>query len=315
MEGRGEQQGIARLDTIPSQSEVEPSDDDVDEIMRQLPANHPLTRLQPRLSSSPLVDIPSPTPEKETRPSSASSEMSFKVPFGKTSNTRSAKELFQQVKTPAPPATPPKAKTPPTPPPWEAPQPAFPDDPAPLRRSSSRDFTGSRWEMGFAANRVRAESKSPERSVRERERERRSREMGRGPNPINRTQSAAQVAPAPRSLSSAAPESRIRSASVVPQPARPSSALGSQAGALYRAPSYKLIGGRMVESMFQDRTRAEDPIVWSGGSAAEQVPPVNILQSNYLITTKDGRRQTLAEYEKSLIQDYKRRSQQNLNLA
>ena len=30
---------------------------------------------------------------------------------------------------------------------------------------------------------------------------------------------------------------------------------------------------------------------------------------------KDGRRQTLAEYEKSLIQDYKRRSQQNLNLT
>ena len=67
--------------------------------------------------------------------------------------------------------------------------------------------------------------------------------MGRGPNPINRTQSAAQVrrtcfqiliiflfsnpnhhheqvAPAPRSLSSAAPESRIRSASVAPQQAR-----------------------------------------------------------------------------------------------
>merc|ERR1711953_375602 len=101
-------------------------------------------------------------------------------------------------------------------------------------------------------------------------------------NPINRTQSAAQVAPAPRSLSSAAPESRVRSASVAPQQARPSGALGVQAGALYRAPSYKLIGGRMVESMFQDRTRAEDPIVWSGGSAAEQVPPVNILQSNYL---------------------------------
>ena len=30
---------------------------------RHLPSNHPLTRLQPRLSSSPLVDIPSPTPE------------------------------------------------------------------------------------------------------------------------------------------------------------------------------------------------------------------------------------------------------------
>ena len=28
---------------------------------------------------------------------------------------------------------------------------------------------------------------------------------------------------------------------------------------------------------------------------------------------KDGRRQTMAEYEKKLIQDYKRRSQQNLN--
>ena len=43
---------------------------------------------------------------------------------------------------------------------------------------------------------MRAESKSPERSVRERERERRSREMGRNQqraNPINRTQSAAQV--------------------------------------------------------------------------------------------------------------------------
>ena len=34
-----------------------------------------------------------------------------------------------------------------------------------------------------------------------------------------------------------------------------------------------------------------------------------------MIFAQDGRRQTLAEYEKSLIQDYRRRSQQNLNLA
>ena len=41
-------------------------------------------------------------------------------------------------------------------------------------------------------------------------------------NPQDRTHDNAdhQVAPAPRSLYSAAPESRIRSASVVPQPAR-----------------------------------------------------------------------------------------------
>ena len=32
----------------------------------------------------------------------------------------------------------------------------------------------------------------------------------------------------------------------------------------------------------------------------------------YLIKTKDGRKQTLAEYEKSLVEDYKRRSQLNL---
>ena len=38
-----------------------------------------------------------------------------------------SRKNVHQVKTPAPPATPPKAKTPPTPPPWEAPQPAFPD--------------------------------------------------------------------------------------------------------------------------------------------------------------------------------------------
>ena len=32
----------------------------------------------------------------------------------------------------------------------------------------------------------------------------------------------------------------------------------------------------------------------------------------YLIKTKDGRKQTLAEYERSLVEDYKRRSQLNL---
>ena len=42
-------------------------------------------------------------------------------------NHLESRKNVHQVKTPAPPATPPKAKTPPTPPPWEAPQPAFPD--------------------------------------------------------------------------------------------------------------------------------------------------------------------------------------------
>ena len=33
----------------------------------------------------------------------------------------------------------------------------------------------------------------------------------------------------------------------------------------------------------------------------------------YLIKTKDGKKQTLAEYEKSLVEDYKKRSQLNLS--
>ena len=37
------------------------------------------------------------------------------------------------------------------------------------------------------------------------------------------------------------------------------------------------------------------------------------LREPYLIKTKDGRKQTLAEYEKSLVEDYKRRSQLNLS--
>ena len=32
-------------------------------VFRHLPSNHPLTKLQARFSSSPIVDLPSPTPE------------------------------------------------------------------------------------------------------------------------------------------------------------------------------------------------------------------------------------------------------------
>ena len=32
-------------------------------VFRHLPSNHPLTKLQARFSSSPVVDLPSPTPE------------------------------------------------------------------------------------------------------------------------------------------------------------------------------------------------------------------------------------------------------------
>ena len=38
-----------------------------------------------------------------------------------------------------------------------------------------------------------------------------------------------------------------------------------------------------------------------------------LLREPYLIKTKDGKKQTLAEYEKSLVEDYKKRSQLNLS--
>ena len=77
-----------------------------------------------------------------------------------------------------------------------------------------------------------------------------------------------------------------------------------------RAPSYRLLGGKLVDSMFQRDTSWKDE---DGCSAAsDQAASLNILREPYLITTKDGKKQTLAEYEKSLVQDYKRRSQLNL---
>ena len=76
-----------------------------------------------------------------------------------------------------------------------------------------------------------------------------------------------------------------------------------------RAPSYRLLGGKLVDSMFpRDTSWKDDP----GSAASDQAASLNILREPYLITTKDGRRQTLAEYEKSLVQDYKKRSQANL---
>ena len=61
--------------------------------------------------------------------------------------------------------------------------------------------------------------------------------------------------------------------------------------------------------MFPRDTTCKDD---AGSAASDQAASLSILREPYLITTKDGRRQTLAEYEKSLVQDYKRRSQINL---
>ena len=64
-----------------------------------------------------------------------------------------------------------------------------------------------------------------------------------------------------------------------------------------------------MDSMFpRDTSWKDDP----GSAASDQAASLNILREPYLITTKDGRRQTLAEYEKSLVQEYKKRSQANL---
>ena len=116
-----------RLDTITSQSEVDPSDSEVDtdDILRHVPVNQVGSFtisspdgiiLQPRSNIreseyenhsdgrtpfSPIncrFDSKSPNQEN-TRPSSVSSELSFKTPFGKTlsSVTSSAKDLFKEI--------------------------------------------------------------------------------------------------------------------------------------------------------------------------------------------------------------------------
>ena len=93
-----------RLDTITSQSEVDPSDSDTEDIMQYVPVNQPLQKLKKSQNSgSPFSQIDpniaeiSQTPD-ETRPNSECSDLSFITPFGKTTNTKSAKDIFNKIK-------------------------------------------------------------------------------------------------------------------------------------------------------------------------------------------------------------------------
>ena len=151
-----------RLDTITSQSEIDPSDTDTEDIMKYVPVNQPLQKVRDMNQSAPSFSPIDPkiaeiSTQDDTRPSSASSGLSFVTPFGKTTNTKPVKDIFNKMKEP--------------------------DNKNPF---SCRP----------PANKYRAESKSPERLSGIR-----GRDSMRGPAPLNRTQSAAQVTRKPRSIS------------------------------------------------------------------------------------------------------------------
>ena len=168
--------------------------------------------------------------------------------------------------------------------------------------------------------REREESRSPERSSLAGEVRSRGRDTVRL-GPVTRTQSAASVRQPGERLQDRS--SSVRSSSQQ----RPSSALGSVVSSssegLYRSPSYRLLGGRLMDTLAsRDSSWREE----ASGGQGDQI--LNITRSDhqcapyqsyqysrepYLIKTKDGRKQTLAEYEKSLVEDYKRRSQLNLS--
>jgi hypothetical protein len=160
-----------RLDTITSQSEVDPSDSDTEDIMQYVPVNQPLQKLKKSQNSGssfspidPNIAEISQTPD-ETRPNSESSDLSFITPFGKTTNTKSAKDIFNKIKQP----------------------------------NHEMDFENPFSRHGPPTDKNRAESKSPERytgsSVLQ------GRDTFQGPAPLNRTQSAAHVTSKPRSIS------------------------------------------------------------------------------------------------------------------
>ena len=108
--------------------------------------------------------------------------------------------------------------------------------------------------------RERSESRSPERfnsaSLRSRGRE----TVRAGPGPVVRTQSAA-------SLRSSVQRQQDRSSSLAP-PAqqRPSSGLTSSSESLYRSPSYRLLGGKLMDTMLTSRDSSwRDDGAGSGG--------------------------------------------------
>ena len=177
--------------------------------------------------------------------------------------------------------------------------------------------------------REREESRSPERYSLAGEVRSRGRDTVRL-GPVTRTQSAASVRQAGERLqdrsSSVRPAGeRLQDRSSSQQ--RPSSALGSVVSSssegLYRSPSYRLLGGRLMDTLAsRDSSWREE----ASGGQGDQILNITRLDHQsaphqsyeysrepYLIKTKDGRKQTLAEYEKSLVEDYKRRSQLNLS--
>ncbi|XP_023346357.1 uncharacterized protein LOC111715279 isoform X2 [Eurytemora carolleeae] len=257
-EGISRAQGPERLDTITSQSEVDPSDTEID----FQPSNQNLERVKDQQSFSPFspLDPRFLTGSPDTRPSSAGSEVSFKTPFGKTATSGPVRDIYAQIK--------------------------------PNQTSRKRE-----------------ESQSPDRS---------SRPEARGRHdhinfsqPLVRTQSAVPIHRNLRAESIEPKEPRVRSASVTPGQTsliKPSSVVGGSTSSL-RGSTYRLLGGRLVEG-FQSRYSSDE----AGISGSRAPPSFTILKEPSHIVTKDGRRQTMAEYEKQLIQDYKRRSQQNLTL-
>ena len=69
-----------------------------------------------------------------------------------------------------------------------------------------------------------------------------------------------------------------RSASVTP-PARPLSVLGSNSGTLQRTPSYRLLGGKLMDSMTAGAGSSwRDADTAVTGAAADQATSMNILR-------------------------------------
>ena len=100
--------------------------------------------------------------------------------------------------------------------------------------------------------------------------------MRAGPGPVVRTQSAA-------SLRSSVQRQQDRSSSLAPPAAppqqRPSPGLTSSSESLYRSPSYRLLGGKLVDTMLTTRDSSwRDEGAGSGG-AGDQIQ--NILRSGH----------------------------------
>ena len=73
-----------------------------------------------------------------------------------------------------------------------------------------------------------------------------------------------------------------------------------------RALSCRLLGGRLMDSMIHRDAAWKDD---AGRALTDQAASMTIFREPYLITTKEGKKQTLAEYEKSLVLDYRKRNQ------